>query len=247
MPGFSAEKFIKELDSFFAREDLSGAGKYLRDACSETDRDGDERGKLTVLNEMIGFFRQTGEGEAALKAIEEALALIEKTGIAGEISGATVYLNCATTLKCFGKSREAMKYYDKTQAVYDKKLDKNHPLVAGLYNNKALALQDIGETGESEKCFRKAIEITLTDSANALETAVSYVNLAHLLFDKNPLDEEVNRLLDRAFEILMNPRYYSFSKYAFTCRKCAPSYGFFGRFADEKILNERADEVYAGN
>ena len=73
------------------------------------------------------------------------------------------------------------------------------------------------------------------------------MNLAHLLFDENPLDEEVNELLDRAFEILMNPRYYGFAKYAFTCRKCAPSYGFFGRFIEEKTLNERADKVYAGN
>lgn len=247
MSDFSAEKFIKELDSYFAREDLTGAGAYLRRVYTETDRAGDEKGKLTVLNEMIGFFRQTGEGDEALKSIGEALELIEKTGIADEISGATVYLNCATTLKCFGQSAEAMKYYDKTQAVYDKKLDTNHPLVAGLYNNKALALQDLGETAESEKCFRKAIEITLTDRANALETAVSYVNLAHLLFDKNPLDEEVNELLDKAFEILINPQYYGYVKYAFTCRKCAPSFGFFGRFADEKILDERADEVYAGN
>ena len=247
MSGFSAEKFIKELDSFFAREDLSGAGEYLRAVYSETERDGDDRGNLTVLNEMIGFFRQTGEGEEALKAINEALVLIEKTGIADEISGATIYLNCATTLKCFGKSGEAMKYYEKTQAVYDKKLDKNHPLVAGLYNNKALALQDLGKAEESEKCFRKAIEITLADSTNALETAVSYVNLAHLIFEENPLDEEINELLDKAFAILMNPHYYSFPKYALTCRKCAPSYGYFGRFADEKLLNERADEVYAGN
>ncbi|MBR5113263.1 MAG: tetratricopeptide repeat protein, partial [Clostridia bacterium] len=168
MPDFSAEKFIKELDAFFAREDLTGAGEYLRAVYAETDKAGDDRGKLTVLNEMIGFFRQTAEEEAALDAISEAFELIEKTGIAGEISGATIYLNCATTLKCFGRSAEAMQYYEKTQSVYDKKLDRNHPLVAGLYNNKALALQDLGEIEESEKCFRKAIEITLTDSANAL-------------------------------------------------------------------------------
>ena len=247
MSGFSAEKFITELDSFFAREDIKGAGEYLRRKYAETDEAGDENAKLTILNEMIGFFRQTGEEKAALDAISEALELIEKTGIAGEISGATIYLNCATTLKCIGMSAEAMQYYEKTQSVYDKKLDKNHPLVAGLYNNKALALQDLGEVEESEKCFRKAIEITLTDSANALETAVSYVNLAHLLFDENPVDEEVNELLDKAFAILINPRYYSFPKYAFTCRKCAPSYGFFGRFIQEKTLNERADKVYAGN
>ena len=33
--------------------------------------------------------------------------------------------------------------------------------------------------------------------------------------------------------------------YAYTCRKCAPSFGYFGYFAYEKELNERADLIYA--
>ena len=32
--------------------------------------------------------------------------------------------------------------------------------------------------------------------------------------------------------------------YAFTCRKCAPSFGYFGYFVYEKELNERADIIY---
>ena len=105
-----------------------------------------------------------------------------------------------------------MEYYDAAGAVFEKTLSAGDPLLAGFYNNKALALQDLGKTDESERCFRKAIEITLKDSANALETAISYVNLAHLLFEEDILNEEINSLLDRAIEILSNPRYFSFQK-----------------------------------
>ena len=40
MSGFFAEKFITELDSFFAREDIKGAGEYLRRKYAETDEAG---------------------------------------------------------------------------------------------------------------------------------------------------------------------------------------------------------------
>ena len=247
MASFDNKRFISELDSFFAREDMEGAGRFLTEQyeiCREAGNDG---GRLTVLNEMVGYYRQTGEEEPALRAVREALELTEKTGIGDDTAGATIILNCATTMKRFGRSAAAMKYYDAAQKVLEEKLRDDDPLLAGFYNNKALALQDLGESVDSEVCFRKAIEITLKDSRNALETAVSYVNLAHLLFEDDILNEEVNRLLDGALEILSNPRYFSFPKYAFTCRKCAPSYGYFGRFRDEKYLNERADTVYAGS
>ena len=35
--------------------------------------------------------------------------------------------------------------------------------------------------------------------------------------------------------------------YAFTCRKCAPSVGYFGFFAAEKELDNTAEEIYARN
>ncbi len=246
MAVFDNGRFISRLDDFFSREDMRGAGDYLREQYEVCRSSGNDGGRLTVLNEMVGYYRQTGEEEAALCAVEEALSLTEKKGIQGDVSGATIILNCATTLKRFGRSDSAVKYYDEVQKVFEEKLDGNSALLAGFYNNKALALQDLGKSSESEICFRKAIEITLKDSANALETAISYVNLAHLLFEDDYMNEEINRLLDGAVEILSNPRYFNYPKYAFTCRKCAPSYGYFGRFREEKYLNERADKVYAG-
>lgn len=246
MSVFSVPEFIKKLDRYYAHEDLSGAEKFLReqyDICNSTENNG---GKLTVLNEMTGFFRQTGDKDSAFGAISEALELLDNTDIEDEVTCATIRLNCATTMKCFGKSDEAMKYYDSAASVYEKRLGKNHPLLAGLYNNRGLALQDLGNDALAESDFRRAIEITLTDKKNGLETAVSYVNLAHLLFNINPVDTEINDLLDKAYVILTDPYYFGFDKYAFTCRKCAPSFGYFGRFLQEKKLNERADEVYAG-
>lgn len=247
MAKISVKNFIAELDSYFARENLGGAGQCLLEWRERAVEAGDKSGELTVLNEMIGYYRQTKDEKAGMAAIFDAFSITDELKIGGEISAATIYLNGATTMKSFGKSADAMEFYNRTYEIYKNKMLENSPLFAGLYNNMALALQDINDFSKAEEYFRRAIEITGSLKGSELETAVSCVNLAHLLYDKNSEDEEINILMEKALSILENPAYFGYDKYAFTCRKCAPSFGFFGFFLAEKFLNERADKVYAGS
>lgn len=247
MAKISVPDFIKELDSYFAREDLRGAGECLLKWREKAAKSGDLSGELTVLNEMIGYYRQTKEEAEGLASVRDAFVLITRLGIENKLSSATVYLNGATTMKAFGKSAQAMEYYERTEKIYKENLPEEHPLTAGLYNNMALALEDIGDNEKAERYFRKAIAITEKIEKNELETAVSCINLAHLLYKKDIENEEINPLMERALDILENPDYFGYQRYAFTCRKSAPSFGFFGFFAAEKALNERADRIYAGS
>ena len=247
MAKISVRNFINELDSFFAKEDLQGARLCLLEWRNRATDSGDKSGELTVLNEMIGFYRQTKEEEEGMAAIKDAFEIIDELGIQNSPSAATVYLNGATTMKSFGKSAEAMEYYNITLENYRINLNKNDPLVAGLYNNMALALQDLKEYSEAEEYFLKAIEVTENIEKNELETAISLINLAHLYYEISNEDDRVNSLMEKALCILENPDFFGYSKYAFTCRKCAPSFGYFGFFLAEKNLNERADRIYAGS
>lgn len=247
MPKISIDSFINELDSFFAKEDLQGAGCCLLEWRNRAIHAGDKNGELTVLNEMIGFYRQTKDEAQGMKAINDAFALINALGINKKVACATIYLNAATTMKSFGKSAEAMDFYNKTLEIYRTNLDENDPLFAGFYNNMALALQDLKKFSEAEDYFLKAIKITEGIEKSELETAVSCVNLAHLYYEADSEDGRVNSLMEKALDILENPDLFGFEKYAFTCRKCAPSFGYFGFFLAEKQLNERADKIYAGS
>ncbi len=247
MTKISVEAFIKELDSFFAKNDLQGAGRCLLEWRDRAVFAGDKRGELSILNEMTGFYRQTSDEENGMNAIRDAFRLIEETGIKNELSAGTIYLNCATTMKSFGKITEAMKYYDKALEIFKINLDENDPLFAGFYNNIALAMQDLKQYSRAEECFLRANEINMKSVGNELETAISYVNLAHLYYEINPEDERVNPLMERALEILECEDYFGYKKYAFTCKKCAPSFGYFGFFFAERELNERADRIYAGS
>lgn len=242
----SIRAFIKELDSYFAKEDLQGAEACALRWLDIARKHNDPAGESMIYNELAGFYRQTGNAEKGLDAVYKGFAILDAFNADWRTRGIT-YLNGATTMKAFGKSAEAMEYYDKAESYFRDNLDKGDPVWAGFYNNKALALQDLKRYSDAEECFLTAIELTENNKENALETAISLVNLAHLYYEISSEDERINPLMDRALDILDCPDYFGYMKYAFTCRKCAPSFGFFGFFLAEKRLNERADRIYAGN
>lgn len=247
MSKISIKTFINELDSCFAKENLAEAELCLLEWRNRAVHSGDKSGELSVLNEMTGFYRQTKNEARGMEAVNNALSLIDALGISEKVSSATIYLNAATTMKAFGKSEDAIEIYEKAHRIYRLNLDENDPLFAGFYNNFALALQDLKRYSEAEEYFLKAIKITERNDKSELETAVSLVNLAHLYYDINNEDNRVNSVMEKALGILENPDFFGYEKYAFTCRKCAPSFGYFGFFLAEKTLNERADRIYAGS
>ena len=150
-------------------------------------------------------------------------------------------------MKAFGRSAEAMPYYELTYKIYRSSCPRETLSLRDYITTwRSLCRITVNSTAQGE-CFRRAIDITSSLPRQELETAISCVNLAHLLYDKEPEDAEIMPLLDRASAILRDPAVFGYDNYAFTCRKCAPSFGFFGLFLEEKYLNERADEVYAGS
>ena len=58
-------------------------------------------------------------------------------------------------------------------------------------------------------------------------------------------DEEIENLLEKAYEKLNDPQPPRDGYYAFVCRKCAPTFDYYGHFAIKEELNKRADEIYA--
>ena len=57
----------------------------------------------------------------------------------------------------------------------------------------------------------------------------------------------MNDCVERAWELLNDESVPHNGYYAFVAEKCAPTFGFYGFFAYEKELKERAEKIYAGN
>ena len=244
-------RVIDKIDEMFEKDDLQGAKRVLEYWEKEAKALNDTKGLLEVLSEQIGLYRKLGDKEKGLAAVDEALAILACNGTCSSVGDATIYLNCATTMKAFGKAEEAIKYYEIAKEQYEKSLEKDDYRLAGLYNNYATALCDLQEFTKGREYYKKAIDL-LKNKGGFCELAVSYVNLAHLAFSEaqskgETCDEEVENLLNLAYECLDDKSLVRDGNYAFVCSKCAPSFEFFGYFIQKAELENRAKQIYENN
>ena len=114
----SVQDFIRELDACFERNDMKAARACLTKWEEQARTLQDDRGLLTVLNEGVGYYRRVKKKTRAMEAMEESLQLVEKLGIGNTVSGATVFINAATTQSFFGEEREAIGLYDQAEQCF---------------------------------------------------------------------------------------------------------------------------------
>ncbi|MFR5602420.1 MAG: hypothetical protein ACLTKI_08835, partial [Lachnospiraceae bacterium] len=79
-----------------------------------------------------------------------------------------------------------------------------------------------------------------------MELAVTQTNLACLYeaWQEDGYEEKIDSCIRRAMAYLDGPKVKRDGYYAFTCRKCAGTFGHFGYFKWKKELEERADAIY---
>ena len=237
-------RVMQKLDSYFAKNDLDGALRLLEYWDREARVLNDRRALLEILNEKIGCFRRTGDEEQALLSVQEAFSLIDELCLGESESAATVYLNGATTMKSFHKTIDAMKFYFKAKEIYDRTLSCDDYRLATYYNNISSAYKELGEIEKAEDACFSAIS-TLEKSSDFLgEIALTHVNLAHLYYDIDNLDERVYEHMDIAWELLSSEKNVHDGHFAFLCSKCYPSFGFFGYFDHENRLKALVEAIY---
>lgn len=250
-------RVIDKVDALLAKDNVEEAGRVLEYWESEARALGDKNGLLEILSEEIGYYRSTGDKEKGLRAVDDALSLLDCIDTCNSVANATIYLNCATTMKAFGKVEESLQYYDKAKEVYERLLPSDDFRLAGFYNNYAAALSELKRYSEARGNYNKAIEL-LKSKGGYGELAVSYVNLAQTVYDEVQtasesgikcddvdIDTEIENLLDLAYKCLDDENLPRDGHYASICRKCATAYGFFGYFLQKQELEERARIIYS--
>ncbi len=239
-------RIIDKVDTFFSKNNIESAGKLLEYWRDEAVALRDRQGELSMLSELVGYYRRTLNAEKARAVIDRAIELIAELDEIETVSGATILLNCATTLKAFGRTEQALPLYETAELVYDRLLSRDDVRFAGLYNNYALLLTDIGRYEDAEIKYLSAIEINSRKQGGECDSAVTYINMAYLYeaWNKN---EEIAVCLDAADMLLSREALPHNGYYAFVCEKCAPAFAHFGRMdASEKYI-KTAGEIYAGN
>ena len=237
---------LKECDKLFNSDRSAELGALLRAYRVKAQELGDRAGELSILNELIGYYRMAGDEQHGVLAVYDGIKLIDELGITKELSAGTIFLNAATALCSFGKTEEALQFYDKAHACYTANLAPGDVRFAGLFNNMASAMAAAGNFSAAEECYFKAVDI-LSSASSLMDLAVTYVNIAQLYYAKEKDDMMVSSSLDCAMICFNDPTVQQDGYYAHTCRKCAGAFGEMGRKDLEEELLSRAGRIYAGN
>lgn len=92
-------------------------------------------------------------------AVHRGTELCRSLGLAESVSGATVLLNAATTMKAFGEAEASIPYYEDVRGVYEKYLDPDDARFGGLYNNMALALRTADGTAKQRTHTKRRLSL----------------------------------------------------------------------------------------
>ena len=237
---------IKELDALYENGRDSQAERFLEAQREKASLAGDWRGELSMLSELMGQYCRSKNKEKGLKSVEDGFRLIREHNLGQTLSGATVMLNAATTMKCFGQTEASIPVFSHVCRVYAQNLDPMDYRFAGLYNNMALSCADAGRYEEAERYYQLAMKIMSKLPAGENEIAVTLCNLAELYDRQDHEDMRIGQCMERAWEVLNTPGLPRDGYHAFNIAKCAPSFDYFGYFLWAKELKERAEKIYGG-
>ena len=237
---------IEELDALYEQGREAEAQGFLETWQEKAAQCGDWRAELSFTGELLGQYRRSGCREKGLAAVDRAMKIIREHRMGQTVSGATVMLNAATTLKCFGLAEKSLPVFRHVSRVYSQKLDPMDYRFAGLYNNMALSCADVGDYQGAESYFRLALKIIEGCENPGNDMAVTYCNMAEMYGRQDMEDERIEQCMERAWELLNGEKLPRDGYHPFTISKCAPTFDYFGYFLYARELRERAEKIYAG-
>lgn len=243
-------RVLEKLDEHLGRNDYSAAEKHLLYWLGEAEEGRDKHGMLTISNELMGIYRKTGRKNEALDALKNSLRLVAELELNNNITAGTTYTNAATVYKAFSMPEQSLELFGKAKELYESLLDSSDPRLGGLYNNLGLTLVDLERYDEAVNYYNKAIEIMSKKESGELEVAITYLNLANLEEARLGAEKSeaiVDKYVEKAYELLNMDYLPRNGYYAFVCEKCAPTFGYYGRFLYEKELRDRARDIYERN
>lgn len=243
------DRVLDKLDSLLRGNDYAAAKRLLQYWLSEAEYSGDGQGALLMNNELMGLCRKLKEKENAIKYAADALCLVNKLNIEDNVGAATTYLNSATVYKAFGMAKEAIPLFEKAKAIYERDLDFNDDRLAGLYNNMALALVDVGQFIKAGEFYEKALSVLENVPDKEPEQAITYLNMATAEETEKGFIEAkaaIEELIKKAMAAMEIGKERKDGNYAFVCEKCATVFGYYGYEEYARQLMERCRRIYEG-
>ena len=190
-------------DAMFGKCTLAGIENYLYEHIEQARVYSEKEVLFTLLNEMIGFCRDTTQKEKALKYCAELLQLLDDMHLEGTKEYATSLLNIANAYRAFGLLKTSLELFGQVEQIYKQKLEPNDFGYANLYNNWGLAYQEIEDYKKAKEVLLKALTVVDSHEYAIVPQATTRTNLAATLLQLGTKEdyEEAVAYLEQALRI----------------------------------------------
>ncbi|WP_232342579.1 DUF4037 domain-containing protein [Bifidobacterium sp. M0353] len=199
---FDTQAFLDGLDAIFnAGKARDQAEPYLQEALVDAENAGDDAGLLTVLNEIMGFYRSQGRHQENMWMIQRAIELATRMRIEGSEAWTTTLINAATGLRAAKKYDQAEDLYRQALASAAKTLGPKDRRLAALHNNLSMLYSETDRPDQAEQELRQAMDIlenSSTDPSRDLDLASTHTNLALLLMQRKDNPQALQEAWDQA-------------------------------------------------
>lgn len=214
---YDVGELLRGLDAIFEEHrGANDAEPFLRAALVECVELGDRGAELTVLNELMGFYRSVSRHVEATEVADRALALVAALGIEGSDAGATTLINAATALRAAGRYDDAFVAYHRALEGAEATMASHDRRLAALHNNLSILFSETGDQPRAADELRAALQIleaSAVDPGGDLDIATTCTNLALVLFTLGR-ENEANELAHRSMEIVSRGGHESNGHYA---------------------------------
>lgn len=176
--GLDIDAILQKVDDLFDENRAKEAERLLLTSLDRAKQTEDGGAQLQLLNELIGYYRQTSEREKLLQVIDDALQTADRLGMSGSIPYATTALNAANGYRSIGELDRSFQCYRVTEEIYRQQMPEDDMRMAGLLNNISLLYQEMSDYETAEQYLLRALAISEKNQAG-FEIAVTYANLAN--------------------------------------------------------------------
>ncbi|MBQ4537676.1 MAG: DUF4125 family protein [Lachnospiraceae bacterium] len=182
------QNILSRIDKYYSENKGAEAEQLMLCSIEETELAGDKEGKLQLLNELLGYYRETSRIEDSFRIAKQAIATAEDMGLKDTLPYATTILNVANAYRAGGRLTDSLECYLQVRSIYDRLLSDDNILVASLENNISLLYQEMGDFVRAKESLEKAL-IIVEKKYVKFEIAVTHANLATTCIQLGELEE----------------------------------------------------------
>ncbi len=187
------QEIFSHLEALFAKQDIQAVAPYLEGQLDLAYECKDYSACITIMNELIGFFRDTSQYQKSLNYSEQVLMLMQQLGYEGTLPYATTCLNVANALRAAGHHKESLAFYEQIFPIYQEHLESNDERFASLYNNLSLLYQEMGDFESAALCLEKALEI-VSQGNDIIKVAITHSNMGASLLQLGKTEKAITHL-----------------------------------------------------